>query len=150
MTTHHQAIVGSSAGWGVSIAVVLTLLVSGCNVKPVPQTAHGKVSVDGHPRGGIEITFWDAAETDRMILSTSTSEDGTFAVQNIDLGGTQQCVVTFSKPALKNGDDLPSDMKPSAGSTIDLVPAKLRSPKESNVRTDLPTSDFQYDIVTTK
>ena len=134
----------------VSSLMLLTIVVAGCDVTPVPQTAHGKVLINGQARGGIEVTFWDAMNHESMLISTTTSEDGTFSVQNISLGGAKECVVTFSKPALKNGQDLPSDMKASDGNTVELVPKDLRDPDQSSVRATLPTSEFQYDITTTK
>jgi len=134
----------------VSGIALLALMVTGCGVSPVPQTAHGKVSINGQARGGIEVTFWDAMNHESMLISTTTSEDGTFSVQNIPLGGTRECVVTFSKPALKNGQDLPIDMKASEGNTVELVPKDLRDPDQSAVRAMLPTTDFQFDISTTK
>lgn len=139
-----------SAVLRVSSILLLALLVAGCDVTPVPQTAQGKVSIDGQARGGIEVIFWDAMNHEKMLVSTTTSDDGTFSVQNIPLGGAKECVVTFSKPALKNGQDLPIDMKAADGKTVELVPQQLRDPDQSEVRATLPTSEFQYDITTTK
>ncbi|QDU77537.1 hypothetical protein Pan97_46080 [Bremerella volcania] len=129
---------------------LLAFVVAGCDVTPVPQTARGKVLINGQARGGIEVTFWDAMNHESMLVSTTTSDDGTFLVQNIPLGGMKECVVTFSKPALKNGQDLPVDMKASEGNTVELVPKDLRDPNQSTVRATLPTNEFQYDITTTK
>lgn len=137
--------------WWISGGLCLAaMMLSGCGSQA--ETAHirGRVSLNGAPRAGVEVTFWNEGESEQFLFSTATDADGAFEVQNIALGGVRQCVVTFSKPALKNGQDLPTDVKSSEIDAIDLAPAILRDPKKSPVKTTVPTDDFQYDITSSK
>ncbi|MCC9607883.1 transthyretin-like family protein [Blastopirellula sp. JC732] len=137
-------------GWISGVLCVAALLCSGCSQEVETARIRGRVSLNGAPREGVEVTFWNEGQTDQFLFSTATSADGTFEVQNIALGDVRQCVVTFSKPALKNGKDLPTDVKSSEIDAIDLAPAILRDPKKSPVKTTVPIDDFQYDITSGK
>ncbi|GAA4434369.1 carboxypeptidase-like regulatory domain-containing protein [Bremerella cremea] len=127
---------------------LMMLLLLGCNSEPGRASIEGLVSLDGQPRSGIEVTFWNENDHQQMVFSTTTGDDGRFLVENIFLGSVRECVVTFSKPALKNGSDIPPDIKASEVATIDLAPKSLRDPDKSPVHASVPVSDFQYDIVT--
>ncbi|MEW4453107.1 hypothetical protein AB1L30_10560 [Bremerella sp. JC817] len=129
---------------------LMTLLLLGCSSEPGRASIEGMVSLNGQPRGGVEVTFWNENDHQQMVFSTTTADDGRFLVENIFLGSVRECVVTFSKPALKNGSDIPPDIKASEVATVDLAPKDLRDPDKSPVHASVPVSDFQYDIVTGK
>lgn len=142
-----QPLIRSTISGGLCLAA---LLLSGCGSQTETARIRGRVSLNGAPRAGVEVTFWNEGESNKFLFSTATDAEGAFEVQNIELGEVRQCVVTFSKPALKNGQDLPTDVKSSEVDAIDLAPAILRDPKKSPVKTTVPIDDFQYDITSSK